>query len=374
MQAAASTGRTALLDERISDLIGRIYESVDDPARWERVLYNIKEVLRVRCLMQSVSDFSHNEMQRTTVIGDPARPDGTEEYRRQAFAIDPSFRWAIAHPTARFCETENVVPREGYLDQEFVQWNLNEWIGSTHWIVGYTPPDDELTFGVSAHPWPEQGPLSPDDKALFRMLFEHMERAARLQARPPQFACSHEPTILLDRLGHVRATSPAARELIERGDGLREWNGELHAADCGSTARLNAAILSALAALDEGGFGGSVALPRPSGKCDLLVTVTPLVHPPSPFNSFRPAALLRIVDPELTVQQSAAEHWASLFGLTPAETRLAEALMNSDHNLRRAAEALGVTYATARVHLRHLLEKTGTHSQAQLARLLTRVG
>lgn len=62
-----------------------------------------------------------------------------------------------------------------------------------------------------------------------------------------------------------------------------------------------------------------------------------------------------------------------MFGFTAAEARVAEALMSGDQNLRRAADRVGVSYETARVHLKKLLEKTGTHSQSQLARLLSKI-
>ena len=362
------------LDERVSSLIGRIYESVDDAEQWEQLLDDVRTTLGLRCLMQSVADFEHKGMIRSTVIGEPRRPDGAEDYQEHAFEIDPSFRWAIAHPRAGFCDTEEIVPKEGYIQQDFIQWNFNEWIGSTHWIVGYTAPDDELIFGLSAHPWAETGPLSSDNKALFKMLFEHIKRAVRLATRPPLFTSAEQALILLDRRGRIRSISPAAHALLEDRDGLTVWDNQLHAPDSCSSSRLTAAIISALSALDDGGFGGAVNLSRPSGKRDLLVTVAPLLGPRSTFGAFRPVALVRIIDPESRVATSASEQWAALFGFSPAEARFAETLMSGDQNLRYAADELGITYATARVHLKHLLEKTDTHSQGQLARLLTRVG
>lgn len=363
----------AALDENISALIGRIYEGVDDPALWEAVLDEVRERLGLRCLMQSIADLDHREMHRNTVIGNPRRPEGVDAYREYAYELDESFRWATEHPNARFCDTAEIVPRENYLEQDFVQWNLNNWLGSTHWLVGYSSPSDELTFGLSAHPWPEDGPLESDKKSLFKMLFEHIERAIRLSARPPLFANSQECVILVDRLGHICEMSPAARELLERQDGLTVWQRQLKALDSNSTARLDQAILSALTALRDGGFGGAVALPRKSGERDLLVTVSPLVRSQSPFEAFLPAAIVRIVDPELGSAPSAAGRWSEMFGLSPAEARLAQELIGGDRSLRGVADQLGVTYHTARVHLKHLLEKTGTHSQSQLTRLLSRV-
>jgi hypothetical protein len=322
--------------------------------------------------MQSISDLNSATMQQSIVIGDPLRPEGAEEYKEHAYELDVSFRWASKHPHARFCDTEALFSYGDHSSDAFTRWNLHEWIGSTHWVVGYTAPNDDLTFGLSVHPWPDRGPLSTDSKQLFKLLFEHMERALRLHAQPPQLVGRGKPQILVDRRGRVRSMNLSARELVEMEDGLSVWDDQLHGATSSVTARLNDAIKSAVSALIDGGYGGAVSLPRPSGKTDLRVTVVPFLIPPSPFDEFRPAAIVQVVLDGST-QPCTVELWRQLFGLTSSEASFAEALSSNDFNLRDDAEKTGVTYATARVHLKHLLEKTETHSQAQLSRLLTRL-
>lgn len=362
------------LDEGISKLIGRIYESADDNARWQRTILDVLALTNTRCAVQTVSDLSHCNMVRTTTFGSPLRNDGVSEYQSEnLYASDPSFCWAMRNPNARFCDTSEIAPIKASKDFDFVEWNRNEWTGSTHWLVGYTAPGDELTFGLSVHPGPHDGPVSSDGKTIFKMLFEHMERAIRLASRPLLLSSERAPLMLIDRRGAVRHVSPAAERLLSEGDGLIMQKWCLRATDPASSRHLDQAINSALSALRTGAPGSSVSLPRPSGKRDLLVTVQPLLFPPSPFDAFRPAALLRVVDPDSGLPPSAGDRWTALFGLTPAESRFAEALIGGDQNLRHTAEWLGISYATARVHLRQLFDKTSTHSQAQLARLLTKV-
>lgn len=58
------------------------------------------------------------------------------------------------------------------------------------------------------------------------------------------------------------------------------------------------------------------------------------------------------------------------YGLTGAEARLACALVDGA-SLREASARQGITYSTARGYVKSLLQKTGTHRQAQLvARLM----
>src|SRR5687768_7898649 len=97
------------LDEGISSLIGRIYESVDDSARWEQIILEILALTNARCAVQTVSDLSHCDMVRTTTFGSPLRHDGVLEYQSEKlFAIDPSFCWAMRNPQAKFCDTAEI--------------------------------------------------------------------------------------------------------------------------------------------------------------------------------------------------------------------------------------------------------------------------
>jgi DNA-binding CsgD family transcriptional regulator len=62
-----------------------------------------------------------------------------------------------------------------------------------------------------------------------------------------------------------------------------------------------------------------------------------------------------------------------LYGLTPAETRLA-ALLTTGIGLPEASIQLGIKRETGRSQLKSIFTKTNTSTQAQLAHLLTRLG
>src|SRR5215471_12031909 len=59
------------------------------------------------------------------------------------------------------------------------------------------------------------------------------------------------------------------------------------------------------------------------------------------------------------------------FGLTPAEAAVAVEVLGAD-GLQAAAGRLGISLATARTHLAHVFDKTGTRRQAELVRVLLR--
>ena len=60
-----------------------------------------------------------------------------------------------------------------------------------------------------------------------------------------------------------------------------------------------------------------------------------------------------------------------LFRLTAGEARFVRMLVHR-RSLQKASEALSISPETARRHLKSVFEKTGTHSQSELAQLLVR--
>jgi DNA-binding CsgD family transcriptional regulator len=84
----------------------------------------------------------------------------------------------------------------------------------------------------------------------------------------------------------------------------------------------------------------------------------------------RPAVVVFVSDPE-RAPRTPPEHLAELYGLTPRESALV-ALLLDGCDLREAAGRLGVSMNTVRTHMRLVLEKTGTHRQAELVSLLLR--
>ncbi len=90
---------------------------------------------------------------------------------------------------------------------------------------------------------------------------------------------------------------------------------------------------------------------------------------PAPVGSIATSAvLLRFTDPA-SVRPPDASVLQSQFGLTPAEAALAVDVL-AGHDLAASAARRGITPNTAKVHLRHIFEKTGTRRQAELMRLL----
>jgi DNA-binding CsgD family transcriptional regulator len=182
--------------------------------------------------------------------------------------------------------------------------------------------------------------------------------------------------IVLDALGRVVLMNRTAEILLQRTDGLRLGpGGQLRAVDETRTRLLDTAIRQCAAmafASDRNARAGRIdglALPRPTGPAPLRAMLSPLPFPPDAAKSDlgRGTVLLLIIDsgdwPRTPVTWLARQ-----FGLTPAEERLTEAIVNGA-TLAEAAERMGIRLSTARSRLKLIQAKTSCRRQVDLVRL-----
>jgi DNA-binding CsgD family transcriptional regulator len=101
--------------------------------------------------------------------------------------------------------------------------------------------------------------------------------------------------------------------------------------------------------------------------------ISPLPPVIGPFAIFGRCALVRIIPLDRGQTSDAINSLSETFGLTRAEGRLLRAMYETHGTLRHSAENLGISYATARVHLAHILQKTECRGQTELFRMLERL-
>jgi DNA-binding CsgD family transcriptional regulator len=109
---------------------------------------------------------------------------------------------------------------------------------------------------------------------------------------------------------------------------------------------------------------------RPSGRpsCHMVVLPLPAAHRLATAWQ-RPAALVIFHGPK-RVSALLGEILRDIYGLSNSELRLAVRIADGA-GLRDIAACLGISKETARSALKAVFQKTGTHSQSQLIRLLT---
>ncbi len=113
--------------------------------------------------------------------------------------------------------------------------------------------------------------------------------------------------------------------------------------------------------------GGGMAISRPSQRRSYAILVSPVQRGAGPVSQAVAAVL--ITDPERRSFLGSEKRLELQFGFTPAEARVAATLMNGK-TVESAADQLSITLATARTHVRKLLQKTGTARQTDMMRIL----
>jgi DNA-binding CsgD family transcriptional regulator len=159
----------------------------------------------------------------------------------------------------------------------------------------------------------------------------------------------------------------AAEAILQMEDGLLIRDGQLCAGRVFETARL--AKLTSAAVERTGAAAGRMVIGRGDGRPAYVLTIAPLR--PDLARGGQSLALIVVVDPE---RHSPSESGlVELFGLSPAEARLAAALMTG-RRLSAIAADFGVQVTTLRSQLGSILKKVGVKRQSDLVRILSSAG
>jgi DNA-binding CsgD family transcriptional regulator len=159
-------------------------------------------------------------------------------------------------------------------------------------------------------------------------------------------------------------------ELIFRaGDGLCMRSSHIAATSTHAERELNVAIHNALTGERSSVRSGwSLTCVRPSGKRPYVIHVVPSHRRDADEPHSQPLALVLIIDPEDEPEPTAAL-LRRLYDLTRAEADIALHLAHGA-DLKEISEQLSISLATVRTHLQRVFDKTDTHRQAELVRLL----
>jgi DNA-binding CsgD family transcriptional regulator len=213
--------------------------------------------------------------------------------------------------------------------------------------------------------------MSPFKHPIFVRDRDNEDRAqAKLLGRV--MACAGFGLVLVAADRTIFYANDSGRTLLHAGGGLRCEHNVLGADDPRMAKKLHSVIESASRHTDTLGQGGALILRNSEGRPSLVVHVIPLgPHSDPETGDDRPVAGLIIADWRLKTTDR-IKVFAELFALTSGEARVVAQLV-SGHGLGKAAARLDIAESTVRSHLTHIMEKTGTHRQAELVKLFYEV-
>jgi DNA-binding CsgD family transcriptional regulator len=180
-------------------------------------------------------------------------------------------------------------------------------------------------------------------------------------------------TVLLDHRGGILRANTVAERIIAARDGLQATGGRLLIVGTPEASRSLQQLLRRLEQTADPATVPAIRLrvERPSGARDLSLVAKPALGP-AYLRAGGGAAVALFISETAPAAAPASEAIRDFFKLTQREAALA-AHIAGGASLQESARLLGVSYNTARTHLRAIFAKTGAARQSQLVLLLRRV-
>lgn len=356
----------------LAPVIEKIYASVfADEAEFRALFGEIATAVGVMACGVKTEWASTGSMDQTW----HGLPEGFErafvaEYWRE----DPWTQGSRTSPPGRFQLSNELVPERELVRSRFhaelcVPFGLHDAMGTC--LI--RDADRYVTFGMM-RPFAPRGD-GAREAAIGAQLVPHLTRvmrlrheAARLRARSLAAPVGIEglpfAALLVDGLGRIEMTNSAADALLRSGDGLTSSPSGVRALTAADTRALRGAIATTVNL--ESKTREVVPLNRPDAM-PLAVIVTPWQGPRG-----ERLAVLHVLDPTTSAEPT-EQLLRSMFGLSPAETRVALSIARGNTPDETAAK-LGRSVTTIRSQLRAVFQKTRTTRQAELTRLLASLG
>jgi DNA-binding CsgD family transcriptional regulator len=363
-------------EDRVTRVIGAIYDAALAPDRWMGVLGQLKDMFGL-----SLAVSVERNAERTEING---RAAGVTDDDYQGFLAHYFKRSPFLAHESKWCAGQvirsvEVLPHRVFHRTEMYQewWRPRDLHEGLRLIISID------RAGVSGFVNLIRPPAAPgfdkSDIALADTLMPHLRRAAEV-ARRLRHADAlasgalatldvlRHSVLLLDQSACLIHANAAGEALLTEAGGLRVSQGILQAATPALTSQLHAVLARAAGAGGLPARAGALRLARGGGRSALAVVVIPFQAEAYWSLSNRPAILVCVTDPDAAATMP-DRSIIELFGLTGAEAALAADLL-AGMELRTIAERNGRSINTVRTQLARLMAKTDVNRQSDLVRLL----
>jgi DNA-binding CsgD family transcriptional regulator/PAS domain-containing protein len=367
--------------ERISNLIGAIYDCVIAPERWAGVLNEIRTEFRFGTAVLSAYSLTNKRIGVNAASGTDPVQTMTQtgiEYAADIVELWGGVERIRQYPLGEPIIRSQAVPQDIILGNRYhLEWALPKGLFDA---VGVALVRDKAMIGnatFSQH----QSAGAIDDAQIdgLRLLAPHIRRAVMISnlfdmktVEAATFAATVEAltvgVVLVDENSKIVHTNTAATAMLTAGDPIMVRQGRIAVRSTTTTSTLQSAI--AQAAKDEatlGQKGIGIPIPRPSGD-PLVIHVLPLRRGDTRSGLIQRAAAALFVASASGPPQLPHDALVQLYDLTPAEIRIFELICEGQAPAAISA-LLGIAVSTVKSHLFHVFEKTGCRRQTDLVRL-----
>ncbi|WP_050476068.1 helix-turn-helix transcriptional regulator [Herbaspirillum rhizosphaerae] len=373
MTTSNSTGNAG---QRFGQLVELIYDSVQD-------LGQIAPAMEMMCreLGAIAGHYVQMDVQSREVIASCVSNSdyqaGDLEYKEYYSQVDDRLGWLATGEVGEWRADHQ------RFDERFVRKSeiYNDFLfkyGGRHMVVGRIAENASQSEAIALLRPLGAPEYAEQEYQFLRTLSPHLIRSATLRSRmcalerqqcASESVVAHLPygTVWVNAAGRIVSMNTQAADILQAADGLSVRKDRLVAYETADAEKLACALQ--LATTAQARQGQWFAVTRRKEAVPLVVSVIPATIPAAldPLSG-GPFALLILQD--MTRQRvSRATQLQIIYRLTPAETRLAEALLEND-TIESYALKSRVSRNTVRTHLASLFAKTGTKRQAELIRTL----
>jgi DNA-binding CsgD family transcriptional regulator len=207
--------------------------------------------------------------------------------------------------------------------------------------------------------------LRPHLVRIMKIHLEYQFHGQRIDLLEQTIHALDYPVFLLEGLGRVAFCNRSAEQWLTVSSHFCVKDGELKARDIDQQVRLARSLRQALSERRR----NMLSLRCPGRSKPWQVTFFPLTVQRECPTRTQSACLVIVVDPQARASVT-VEDLQSLFGLTSATSRVAIGLAEGK-TLQEIATENGVSINTIRSQIRHVMDKTGSHRQAELVSVVT---
>lgn len=358
-------------------LIGKIYEAGMERAIWPDVLADLSQITGAERAMILSHDVSSGKGRIHYGFGVGA--DWRMAYAQIYCQLNPWFARAGYWEQGAVLRDDEIVPGEAFREGAFYQHFLRPQ-GVDHSALAVIATTGSRRVLLALCRGAAAGPFSDSELALGRCFGDHLRRSWEAQYAHARRDLVEQGTVsalnllsigvvMIDNHGEVLSLNHAARDVIDRDDGLRLCDGGLKIADSGEFVRY-APAEPEHAGESTGSPVGILSAARKVGKRPYTILVYPMEGVGNISEELGTTALAFIADPDRTPPaRGSAALLRRMYGFTPAEARVAM-LVAQGKRIQNIAADLEISVHTARTHLKRIFEKAGVVRQAELVHVI----
>jgi DNA-binding CsgD family transcriptional regulator/PAS domain-containing protein len=368
--------------ERLSELIGAIYDCAVDPGRWDKTLGAMCDLLDCTNGVLYLAEFPSEDHRLQKIVGIDSYwaerlgrhgPDIAELHS----AITDYYTRPLNLP---FVCSRDIAADVWCANGYYREWAKPQGIVDVIDTILMRQPHRFASCALGRHE--SFGLIGEREIMLARLIAPHLRRAVTISdlidmktverdALGATFDALAVGVVLVAEDSLVIHANRAAERLFARAGPVRCVDGRIGGGSAEDTERLRRTIGAAVRGDAEIGTAG-LGMALGGGGDIATVHVLPLARGDLRVRLMPGAAAALFVASGAPSAAGRLTAVAEAYGLTPAETRLLERLAAGE-TIDEAAESLDIARTTAKTHLARVLSKTGSRRQTDLLGLVHRL-